>query len=150
MREVSRSCRNFLPRLTDSSARRTGCDYNETWSALAINDDKISVPKPTANHCGVKKKSDRRSAYYGCRMREMRKQKKRRLTCSFRFCGREATHWSTRFLTFSTSTSITPSPDTMATICKYSAMAEGDETRVSSSRPVIVVSTCSFFIFSFL
>lgn len=83
-------------------------------------------------------------------MQRMRKQKKESLTCSFKFCGSEAIHSSTRVLTFSTSTSKTPSPDTMATICKYSAITEGDEARVISSRPVIVVSTCSFFIFSFL
>ena len=68
----------------------------------------------------------------------------------FIFCGSEAIHSLTRVLTVSTSTSKTPSPDTIATICKYSAIAEGDEARVMSSRPTIVVSTCSFFIFSFL
>jgi len=83
-------------------------------------------------------------------MRKMRKQKKWRLTCSFMFCGSEAIHPSTRALTFSTSTSKTPSPDTIATICKYSAIAEGDEAREISSHPMIVVSTCNFFIFSFL
>ena len=149
-RAVSSSCRTFLPRLTDPSARRTGCDYYTRVSDQSMRHFPCpDIPKPIANRCGSHKN------VIGARVRKQKRgnaeaKKKRRPTCNFAFCGSEAIHSSTRALTFSTSTSRTPSPATMATMTKYSAIVEGDEARVASSRPVIVVSTCSFFILSFL
>jgi len=146
VRAVSRSRCIFLPRLTDSSARRTGCDYSTRFCQHRPSPSQLpTIMEPR------KKKRDRRAAYNVRKQNaENAEAKKRQLTCSFRFCGSEAIHPPTQELTFSTSMSKTPPPDTMATICKYSAIAEGDKARVISSRPVIVVSTCSFFIFSFL
>jgi len=118
VRAVSRSRCAFLHRFTDPRARRTGCDYSETWSATRARN---SLHRSSMTRHS---KADYQT-------------NKQRLTCGSRFRGSEETHSSTRVLTFSTSTSKAPSPDIVATICKYSAITGGEEARASSSHHAI-------------